>query len=60
MGVEGGVLAELKRLRLCCAKAGELYLRGPLPTQEVLCKYRHSMFYLTVTVGQHHCLNPAL
>lgn len=59
-GVEGGVSARVKSLRLCCAEAGELCLRGPLPTQEVLCKCRHSMFYLTVAVGQHHCHNTAL
>lgn len=32
-GVESGV----KSLRLCRAEAGEPCLRGPLPTQEVLC-----------------------
>lgn len=31
-GVEGGVSAEVKK-----PAAGELCLRGPLPTQEVLC-----------------------
>lgn len=36
-GAEGGVSAGVKSLWLCCAGAGELRLRGPLPTQEVLC-----------------------
>lgn len=36
-GAEGGVSAGVKSLWLCCAGAGELCLRGPLPTQEVLC-----------------------
>lgn len=36
-GVEGGVSARVKSLWLCRAEAGEPWLRGPLPTQEVLC-----------------------
>lgn len=36
-GVEGGVTARVKSLWLCRVEAVEPCLKGPLPTQEVLC-----------------------
>lgn len=36
-GVVGSRGCGVKSLWLCCAGAAELCLRGPLPTQEVLC-----------------------